>query len=51
MQSQNRPNRGRKTNEMSVNEPQDENASNVANNASVSDGSVCIIYLHYLTFF
>ncbi|KAG5886169.1 hypothetical protein JTB14_024849 [Gonioctena quinquepunctata] len=33
IQSQNRPNRGRKTNETTNNETQDENASSVANNA------------------
>lgn len=42
MQSQNRPNRGRKTNETATSENQDENASNIANNASASESGVSI---------
>ncbi|KAJ8957348.1 hypothetical protein NQ318_004827 [Aromia moschata] len=39
IQSQNRPNRGRKTNETVISENQDENASNVANMANASEST------------
>ncbi|KAJ8923104.1 hypothetical protein NQ315_001657 [Exocentrus adspersus] len=39
IQSQNRPNRGRKNNETAISENQDENTSNVANMASTNEGT------------
>ncbi|KAJ8986170.1 hypothetical protein NQ317_005644 [Molorchus minor] len=39
IQSQNRPNRGRKTNETAISENQDENASNVANMANTNEST------------
>ncbi|KAJ8913179.1 hypothetical protein NQ315_009016 [Exocentrus adspersus] len=39
IQSQNRPNRGRKNNETAIRENQDENTSNVANMASANEGT------------